>query len=447
VAAFLFNPLVFVLAFTFMTDPHFVALLTIATWLFARSLGPIGIDGRLVLAGSGVAALALLTRHQGALLVPAVGCYLLLSNRLRFDRASLLLLARLTGLPLAAAVGYMVWQRSGPNVAAMQATFVQEIVAGGWSGTWWLARWLTVFVVVYLGFFALPLVAAALPFDHELVRGIPRRGWALFALWAAVAGTGVVVLAARGALMPYLPQFFGPTGLGPPDLLGGRAVVLGREGRTALTIVCVLATVVLALVAARGTAARPSGERSRAGLVLSVGIWQALGIVPPSYHFLGWSAGSVDRYLLPLAPIAIALALWGVRAMPLAAPLGWAATAALAIFSVAGTRDYLVFMGEVWRMGEEAIAAGVPIDRLDAGAGWDGYRLYEIGLANGVQPRTEGGPWWVYMNGPATDSTYVVAGAPIPGHDIVTERTYSSWLQREPPRLYLLRRHGEAIPP
>src|ERR671912_806545 len=39
VATLLFNPLVFVLAFTFMTDAHFMALLVIATWLFAKALG------------------------------------------------------------------------------------------------------------------------------------------------------------------------------------------------------------------------------------------------------------------------------------------------------------------------------------------------------------------------------------------------------------------------
>jgi hypothetical protein len=247
--------------------------------------------------------------------------------------------------------------------------------------------------------------------------------------------------------MPYLPQFLGPTGLGPPDLLGGRPELLGASGRAALTIVCVLATCVLALVAARGMGAPPSVSRSRASLVLSIGVWQAIGIYPPSFHFLGWSAGSVDRYLLPLAPIAIVLALWGLRRVPLALPLGWSVAIVMAVVSIAGTRDYLVFMHEVWTMAEEAVAAGVPLDRLDAGAGWDGYHLYEYGLANGVQPRTEAGPWWVYMNGAATDSTFVVAGAPAPGYDIIAERPYSSWLSAEPPRLFLLRRQGEAGSP
>src|SRR3954468_12636326 len=76
VATFLFNPLVFVLAFTFMTDAHFMALLVIATWLYAKALGPEEIDGRLFVAGSAVAALAFLTRQQGALIVPAVVVFL-----------------------------------------------------------------------------------------------------------------------------------------------------------------------------------------------------------------------------------------------------------------------------------------------------------------------------------------------------------------------------------
>ena len=39
---------------------------------------------------------------------------------------------------------------------------------------------------------------------------------------------------------------------------------------------------------------------------------------------------------------------------------------ALALFAVAGTRDYLVFMRAVWATAEQAVARGVPLDRLDA---------------------------------------------------------------------------------
>ena len=182
--------------------------------------------------------------------------------------------------------------------------------------------------------------------------------------------------------------------------------------------------------------------------MLSIGLWQVLGVMPPSYHYIGWAAGSLDRYLLPLVPLTIALALWALRGVRIALPLGWIVIAALALFSVAGTRDYLVFMRAVWAMGEEAMAAGVPLDRLDAGSGWDGYHLYEYGLEHRIRSRTpKGGPWWVYFYAPATDSAYVVAGKPLPGYHVIREQPYSSWLQREPTNLYLLNRTGVPWPP
>jgi hypothetical protein len=163
VATFLFNPLVFVLAFTFMTDAHFMALLVIATWLYARAIAPNGIDGRLLAAGSGVAGLAFLTRQQGALLVPAVVLFLLISRRLHRDRASLVLVTQLLVLPLLAMAGYVLWLRYGNDVPQVQAKFLREILEEGWSGTWWLVRRLTVVELMYFGLFTLPLIAAALP--------------------------------------------------------------------------------------------------------------------------------------------------------------------------------------------------------------------------------------------------------------------------------------------
>jgi hypothetical protein len=527
VAAYLFNPLVFVLAFTFMTDAHFVALMVVATWLYVKgvtvaappgatlanqgrlpsprpeptltpspspcaqgegcvdgevrsrtesllastlpspsALGEglgvrdspaeqttviepsLAVNGNLFLAGSIVAALAFLTRQQGALIVPAVVMVLLLSGRLRWNRASLALILQVT-VPMALTIGgYFLWLRYGNDVPQVQASFFREVLEEGWSGTWWLLRRLTVVELMYLGFFTLPLMAAVLPFLRSLVTSMPRRGWLLFALWMSVVSVGVAILWRDGARMPYIAQFFGAGGLGPPDILGSRPRILTAEMRGGLTAFCLVASLLLALVAARGVGAPPSLERSRAGMVLGIGLWQVIGVLPPSYHYIGWAAGSLDRYLLPLAPLVIALALWALREVRLALPLGWLLAIALALFSVAGTRDYLVFMREVWAMGDRALAAGVPLDRLDAGSGWDGYYLYEYGLENRSRSRTpKGGPWWVYFYAPATDSAYAVAGKPRKDYVVVEERPYDSWLDRGDPTLVLLRRSGEPWPP
>jgi 4-amino-4-deoxy-L-arabinose transferase-like glycosyltransferase len=495
VAAYLFNPLVFVLAFTFMTDAHFVALLVIATWLFAKALvgsddpsptptltpnpspGSTGEGGRGVrdyvgggvrgslLAASAVSALAFLTRQQGALIVPAVILFLLLTRRLRFDRASFLLLIQIVALPIVAAGGYFLWLRFGNDVPRVQVSFFREVLEEGWSGTWWLVQRLAVVDLLYLGLFTLPLMVAALPFARELMRGISWRGGALFTVWAAIAVVGVMELWMRGARMPYVAQFFGAGGLGAPDVLGSRPILITPEMRGGLTVVCLIASLLLALVAARAVspstfAPRPRAmhlhlhlqasplHQARAGLVLCIGLGQVLGVFPPSYHYIGWAAGSLDRYLLPLVPLAVALALWGLRGVRLALPLGWALAIAMALFAVAGTRDYLVFMREVWAMGDRAVAAGVSLTRLDAGSGWDGYHLYEYGQEYRIRSRTpKGGPWWVYFYAPATDSSYVVAGKRLPGHFVVERRQYSSWLLGKPANLFLQRRRWAPWPP
>jgi hypothetical protein len=448
VAALLFNPLVFVLAFTFMTDAHFMALLVIATWLYTRSIGPVEIDGRYIVAGSGVAALAFLTRQQGAFIAPAVVASLLVARRVQFDRASLFLLLQLVTLPAMAIAGYYAWLRFGNDVPTVQTSFFREAIEEGWSGTWWLVQRLTVVALMYLGFFTLPLVVAVLPGLKGLMAGIPGRGWRLFALWQAILLIGVTALWVGGGRMPYLQQWFGSGALGAPDVLGSRPILLGPTIRSALTVVCLIASLLLALIAARAVGAPTSLERSRAGLVLTIGLWQVAGILPPSYHYIGWAAGSLDRYLLPLVPLVIALTLWGLRGTHLTLPVGWVVAAALALFSVAGTRDYLVFMREVWAMGGEAVAQGVPLDRLDAGSAWDGYHLYEYGRDHRMRSRTpKGGPWWVYFYAPATDSAYVVASKPLPGYLVVTRLPYFSWLPQHPTDLYLLRRRDQPWPP
>ena len=411
VATFLFNPLVFVLAFTFMTDAHFMALLVIATWLYATSASRwTEVDGRLIVAGSGVAALAFLTRQQGALIIPAVATFLLVARRVQFDRASLVLLVQLVTLPAVAIAGYYPWLRYGNDVPTVQTSFFREAIEEGWSGTWWLVQRLTVVELMYLGFFTLPLVVAVLPRLTRLTKGIPILGWRLFALWQAILLVGVTALWVGGARMPYVQQWFGSGAarrarrprLTPDPARSDDPVSAHHRLSDRLLL--------LALVAARAVAAPGSLERSRAGLVLSIGLGQVLGVMPPSYHYIGWAAGSLDRYLLPLVPLTIALALWALRGVRISLPLGWIVVAALALFSVAGTRDYLVFMRAVWAMGEEATAAGVPLDRLDAGSGWDGYHLYEYGLEHRIRSRTpKGGPWWVYFYAPATDSAYVVS--------------------------------------
>src|SRR3954454_24485893 len=59
-ALYLFNPIMFSMSYTFMSDPHFVAWLVIATWLYVKA----EVTGRteLLAPASGLAAIACLQR-------------------------------------------------------------------------------------------------------------------------------------------------------------------------------------------------------------------------------------------------------------------------------------------------------------------------------------------------------------------------------------------------
>ena len=176
--------------------------------------------------------------------------------------------------------------------------------------------------------------------------------------------------------------------------------------------------------------------------MLALSAVQLVGVLPPSFQYLD-RGYSLDRYLLPLLPLTIALALWALRDRRLVQPLGWLTIAAVAVFSVMGTRDYLVYLDAVWDYAAYANGLGIDDQHLDAGAAWDGYRTYTFALENGIgarTPYTPDRPWWVTFYGTASDSSYVISGTPRGGYVIVESRTYGQWLRDGPTPLFLLRR-------
>jgi 4-amino-4-deoxy-L-arabinose transferase-like glycosyltransferase len=446
-AAYLFNPLTFVLAYTFMTDGQFTALTVIATYLYVRGLNPARLDPIAITVGSAVAALAFLTRQQGALIPLAVGCYLVLAGRWRLDRASLKLTLWVAAIPAVSVLLYYLWLFNVHGTPEQQDAFVQQIVNAGWNDTRLLFGRMTHIETIYLGFFVFPLAVAVLPGIVHWRLPVRWPGIALLLGWTAVLLVGLRLFADAGRVMPYIPQFVGTHGVGPTDLFGGRPSLVDISARDTLTTLCATGVFVfILLVSRRLDDPRPTPARAGAALVAAIAIWQVIGILPPSFHFRNWIV-SVDRYLLPMVPFGIALLLWASRDVPLVRPLGWLAVGAYALFSVVATRDFLVFQGATWTMARTAIESGVPLTRLDAGASWDGYHLYEYSLANGITQQTRGGPWWTNLFGPATDSTYVVASGVIRGYDPIFVREYSSWSHDEPQLMYLLRRQGVPGPP
>lgn len=251
--------------------------------------------------------------------------------------------------------------------------------------------------------------------------------------------------------MPFVPQFVGLGGFGPPDVLGSRQrlVERGSEIPVALTIIAAVGAIVIGLVMCRRLLAGCSAERSGIGLVLMVGAWQLVGILPPSYHYLNRGI-TLDRYLLPAIAILLILTLWALRDVPLFQPVGWLLLAGVAVFSTAAARDYMVYMDAIWDMARYANENGVENDRLDAGSGWDGYHLYTIMLEEDITRARSpaGSPWWVYFYAKPTDSSYIVATQPNvrSGYTVVERREYDQWLEDDSVYVYLLRRWHMPFP-
>ena len=446
-AAYLFNPLTFVLAFTFMTDPYFTSLLVIATAFTVRGLRDDPLAGPALVAGSAAAACAFLVRQQGALIPLAVVGFLLLSGRLRPNRRGIGRFLQATVVPGLAIVGYYAWLRYFNDVPAVQEGFLADARRRGLDGAWQLVRHLTAMELVYLGFFCLPLAAALLPGLRTAVRTMRPTGWLLFTVLQAAVIVGVTVYWMQGRLMPYIGQFVGTGGLGAPDVRGSRPRNLDVDTRQVITIVCAVAALVVLFVLCRGLGMGASQERTGALLVATIAVWQIVGVVPPSFQYLR-RGYSLDRYLLPLLPLAICLVLWAARDLRLFRPVGWLLVAVFAAYAVAGTRDYLVYMDAVWDLAAEAERAGIAETQIDAGAAWDGYHLYTDGVEQGItRARTRDGPWWLAFYGKATDSSYVVSSRPQKGYVVVWKRPYSAWLEDDPTHLYLLSRPGLRLPP
>src|SRR5206468_3461387 len=78
--------------------------------------------------------------------------------------------------------------------------------------------------------FVLPIAFAALGLLPRLVRVVPPLGWVVFCGWGAIVVVGTALFGQpgrwpRGTRMPYIAQYVGTSGLGPPYIRGSRPLI------------------------------------------------------------------------------------------------------------------------------------------------------------------------------------------------------------------------------
>ena len=446
-AAFVFNPLLYVLGFTFMTDAHFVAMEMIAMWLYFRAVrrDP---SPRLLLVASLVATMAFLSRQQGLILPATAAAFLLVTGKLKFDGRSIKTVAAATAIPLAAACAHAVWLRRVNGLPSAQSFFFEGLRAAGPAGMLHLFRNVAAVAVVLTGFFVLPIGLAAVASAPTDLRQAGVRRVATAAGVLAVAGLLVVDVWPLPR-MPAATSWFARHELGPASLLTHRQEIFGQRAATVLTAMCIVAVVGIVV----GLVQRPlssAGSEDRGDLVYFGIVLAAMlgGVLLGSVQF---APAGLDRYYLPLLPPAFALGVAAVAAVPHSrrpVAIGISAIAAclMGAYAVAGTRDSVVFQAAVWRLGTHAtVELGIPKEQLDAGPGWDGYHMGHTAVPLGSpeygKTKTENAPWWIVLFAPGIDSTYVIATERIAGWDVISTTRYQSWLHRaDEEELLLLRR-------
>ncbi len=371
-AAYLFNPLGYVLAFTFMTDTPFTALLVISTYCTVRAVRD-DVDGRWLVAGSVVAALAVLERQPGVFIPPAVLLALFALRRLPVSRRGLVMGLQVGLLPLLAYIALYLWMQYANGASATESLMQGQLIEGGWGPLATHAERLSFIEAIYVGLFVLPVAAGAVVGVRGLVHGLSPRAWVCFVVWWTFVIAGFMALRAMDMRMPYIPHFLSDAGLGPNDLFGGgRRPLAGSGVRAAITLLCAASAVVAGFLLIRAFD-RDRGRHAGVVMVLATLAVQGAGALIVSTHFRYWviqgvPAPSLDRYLLPLLPLALVAVVWAVRNVQVHLPLAWYVTAVLAVFAVAGTRDNIAFHQANWDLAQDAIDSGIPLTRLDAGA-------------------------------------------------------------------------------
>lgn len=467
-AVYLFNPLTFVLSYTFMTDQQFAALLIISTLFYVRGLHHDMISVPYILLGSLVASFAFLIRQQGILIPAGVITYLILSRRFTLRRSGLSVLASALVVPSITVILYYLWLEFVNGVPYWQKGYLDNVLSSSVSESVQFISRLPIIQLTYIGLALLPISCAALFALPQVLRTTSRMGRRVTLLVALYVVPMFVLMTKQGWVMPYSPHFLTREGIGPNDLIVNRSVLFDGTTFLLISAVCLVSILLLIVISCSNLAShpgqvntaapnqdqaseliqdtRPNPAKSGAGLILAIGVWQAVGIIPPSYSFRNWVVDgvpilSLDRYLLPAIVLVPVLVLWslGRKQLPAAAAVSaWIVIAAIAVFAVIGTRDSLVLQQTTWGLGNYADSIGISNLNLDAGAAWDGEHLYNYSVAHPGPIRTPNASWWIGLWAPTTDSSYVVTCAPMEGYEVVKQVRYSSWSHSGPQYLYLL---------
>ena len=434
--AICWNPITYVLSYTFMTDVPFELLLVVSSFaslLFLRYRNGFYLGLCVLLLTATV-----LCRQLGLCVGIALGLVFWLTSRER------LIPTLVKGfLPLAASFGALLafekWM-SARDILPYAYRVHVDIFMQVWSSSGALLSRVSdnaLTCILYIGLFTLPLGLIATP--ARIWRNPLRDPAALIASTLTASVIGALIL--KGSLMPTGYNIIHRKGLGPTLLRDIH--ILGLDNLQDLppflwilvTVAAIVGTWIFAYHSVSLAACASRARRSNLGPSTAAGLFavtaMAIYLVPLLV------AISFDRYIAAITPLCCLVLLSAPSREPswVARSAAGVICAGLMVTSTLATHDYLSWSRARWSAIWYAEATlGVTAERLDGGFEYNGVRSY---VAAPITVR-ETSWWWVQ------DDTYQIAFGPVPGTEVVERFRFSTYIRSGTNYIYLLRRLGRS---
>lgn len=426
------NPLYLGLAHSFMTDVPFLTVVIFALWALVKALKQDSLPW--LIAGLALAFMAIMIRQLGiVVLVGFAAAYL---TKHGFRVINMLKVAALVFAGVALHLGYQDWLVDTGRTPLLTYHADADRLH---VPTVLMAVKKFLIMVLYAGFFILPVLPALLSLNENVIFQRKKTFW----LTAAAVAAFFVLLVLADNLLPLTGNNLLESGLGPltlrdtynsqinfPAIPWALKVFWG-----VLTFFSVIAgsfvLYFLSRVVHQSWIRYTSQDRnSLPPIMLLFGTALSyLGIL----MIITGSFPVFDRYYLVFLPVFFLLIVtlyggktiksWGYK-------ISWAIILFYALFSVAATHDYLAWSRARWQAVNDLMRAGVKPEQIDGGYEFNGWYLYH---PNYKVSRTKSW-WWVI------DDEYILASGPIEGYALARRYTFDRWFLQRTDDVLVLRR-------
>ncbi len=434
----IFNPFWFPLMHTFFTDHFYLALMIGASWFYYQ--GFTKKKSSTILLGSLITSCAVLERQPGLLIAVAAALYCITDRERRKYIAPVLV------LPVITFCLYTWWFRYVHGETYSSRQQIQWIVDCLSNPVYLISKLATrpLLILELFGFSLLPLSLALLPSPRDLFTKRQTPLITVFVLSGVLFYLIEDHLGIYAMLYNWINGFhfayvseYGYRGAGSMLLLFYKLLDF-------LSIFSITHIVWHALTGRRLIRRALSSPRLLLALIALV---QLLFLMVVRYKF--------SRYYIPLLPYAVILVYPALHDRALKKYYFVPLLVCFALFSFAGTQDFLAWNEAKWKLGQKTLDRGVPQLKLSAGFPWDCWYNLEYCQNNpsAALPHIYDIPWWFEDLTPAIDPEYLISNSPVPtgfyslkyfyndSYRVIDTEEYRSLLYMRAMKVFLLKRN------